>query len=103
MITPLLDRALIKILDPEHISSGGIMLPENATRKSEEGIVMAVGEGGFDAKGNRIPMEVRTGDTVLFDKYAGMRVKIRTKDYIVLRETDILGIISRAGAKEPAA
>jgi chaperonin GroES len=90
-VKPLADRVLIKPMPREEVTKGGIVLPDTVKEKPQDGEVVAVGPGRVDDKGARIPMEVKKGDRVIYAKYAGTEIKIDTEDYIILRESDILG------------
>lgn len=93
-IKPLADRVVVKRLDEEEAKSpGGIIIPDTAKEKPQKGIVVAVGPGKLDEKGNRIPMEVKVGDKVIFAKYAGSEVKIGGEEYLIMREDDILAVV----------
>ncbi|MCC6012566.1 co-chaperone GroES [Candidatus Caldipriscus sp.] len=93
-IKPLADRVVVKRLDEEEAKSpGGIIIPDTAKEKPQKGIVVAVGPGRLDEKGNRIPMEVKVGDKVIFAKYAGSEVKIGGEEYLIMREDDILAVV----------
>lgn len=92
-LQPLNDRALVKRLESEEKTAGGLYIPDTAKEKPSKGIVVAVGPGKFDEAGNRIPMTVKVGDQVLFNKYAGTEVKLDDVDHLVMREDDILAII----------
>ena len=92
-LKPLADRLVVKKLDAEEKTAGGIVLPDTAKEKPQQAEVLAVGPGRFDEKGNRQPMEVKVGDKVLFAKYSGTEVKIEGVEYIILTERDILAII----------
>jgi len=92
-LRPLADRVVIKRIEEEEVRKGGIIIPDTAKEKPQKGEVVAVGPGRLDEKGNRIPMEVKVGDKVLFSKYAGTEVKIGDEEYLVMREDDILCII----------
>ncbi|MEO0270761.1 MAG: co-chaperone GroES [candidate division WOR-3 bacterium] len=95
-IKPLSDRVVIKrIEEEEEKSPGGIIIPDTAKEKPQKGEVMAVGPGRLDDNGNRLPMEVKVGDKVLFSKYAGTEVKIQGDEYLIMREDDILAIIEK--------
>jgi len=93
-IKPLSDRILIKRLEPKEQVKGGIIIPDTAKEKPMEGKVIAVGPGRLDENGKRVPMEVKVGDKVLIGKYSGQDVKIDDEEHVILREEDILGIIS---------
>jgi chaperonin GroES len=93
-VKPLNDRVLVRRMDPEEKVKGGIIIPDTAKEKPLEGKVIAVGAGRLDDSGKRIPMEVKVGDRVLIGKYAGTEVKIEDTEHVVVREEDILGVIS---------
>ncbi len=90
---PLHDRLLVQRLDEEDKTRGGIIIPDTAKEKPQQGRVLAVGPGRRDDKGEVIPLDVRTGDKVLFAKYAGTEIKIDGEDRVILREEDILAIV----------
>jgi chaperonin GroES len=94
-LRPLGDRILVKRTDDEEEqkSPGGIIIPDTAKEKPQRGTVTAVGIGALNEKGERIPMEVKAGDKVLFGKYAGSDVKIEADEYLILKENEILAII----------
>ncbi|RKX69176.1 co-chaperone GroES [candidate division WOR-3 bacterium] len=91
-IRPLHDRILVERIEEEE-KKGGIIIPDTAKEKPQQGKVIAVGEGRIDEAGKRIPMDVKRGDIILFGKYAGTEVRIKDKEYLILREDDVLGII----------
>lgn len=90
---PLGGRVIIEASEQEEITAGGIVLPETAKEKPQQGKVLAVGPGDRNDKGERIPLDVKAGDVVLFAKYSGTEVKIDGKKLLILRESDILGIV----------
>ena len=92
---PLHDRVLIKVLDSEEKTSGGIIIPDTAKEKPQEGEVVAVGPGARDSNGKISPMDVKTGDIVLFGKWSGTEVKIDGKEYSIMKESDIMGVSKR--------
>jgi chaperonin GroES len=92
-LKPLADRLIVKPLEEEEVTPGGIVLPETAKEKPQKGEVLAVGPGARDEDGNRTPMDVSVGDTVLFAKYAGTEVKLESDEVLILRESDILAIV----------
>ncbi len=94
-IRPLHDRILVKRLAEEEKSKGGIIIPDSAKEKPAEGEVVAVGNGKKMDDGTVTPLEVSTGDRVLFSKYSGTEIKIDGEEYLVMREDDILGIIDK--------
>ena len=89
---PLHDRVLIKVLDSEEKTAGGIIIPDTAKEKPQEGEVVAVGSGAKNEEGKVSPMDVKLGDIVLFGKWSGTEVKIDNKEYNIMKETDIMGI-----------
>lgn len=88
-VTPLADRVIVKPLTREEVTKGGIVLPDTAKEKPQEGKVIAVGPGRIGDDGQRIPMEVKAGDTVIYAKYAGTEWKYEDEEYLILRESDI--------------
>jgi chaperonin GroES len=90
---PLGGRVLVEPIEQEEVTAGGIVLPETAKEKPQQGKVLAAGPGDRNDKGERIAMDVKTGDVVLFAKYSGTEVKIDGKKLLILRESDILGIV----------
>ncbi len=92
-LRPLADRVIIKKLEAEGITPGGIVLPDTAKEKPQQGEVLAVGPGRIDEKGTRQPMEVKVGDKVLFQKYTGTEVKIEGQEYTILAERDVLAVV----------
>ena len=90
---PLHDRVVVKRLDGEEKTKGGIIIPDNAKEKPQEGKVIAVGPGGRDENGKLIPIDVKTGDKVLFGKWSGTEVKIGGDDLLIMKESDLLGVI----------
>ncbi len=93
-IRPLQDRILVERLGSEEKSKGGIIIPDSAKEKPFEGKVIAVGNGKVLDNGNKQALEVKTGDRILFSKYAGTEVKIEGEEYTIMREDDILGVIN---------
>ncbi len=94
-VTPLHDRVLVKRLEEKETVKGGIIIPDSAKEKPMEGEVMAVGEGKRE-KGERVPLDVKVGDRILFGKYSGSEIKIDDQEYLILREEEILAKISGA-------
>jgi len=92
-IRPLNDRILVKRLESEDKTAGGLFIPDSAKEKPAEGEIVAVGPGKMTDKGERVAMDVKTGDRVLFSKYGGTDVKIEGEDYLIMREDDILGVV----------
>ena len=93
-LKPLGDRVVIKPLEGEEVTPSGIVLPETAKEKPQKGEVLAVGPGARDEDGKRIAMDVKAGDKVLFAKYAGTEIKIDSEKLLILRESDILAIVT---------
>jgi chaperonin GroES len=92
-IRPLNDRILVKRLEGEEKTAGGIIIPDSAKEKPAEGEVVAVGPGKLNEGGERVAMDVAVGDRVLFSKYGGTEVKLDGEDFLIMREDDILGVI----------
>jgi chaperonin GroES len=92
-IKPLHDRILVQRVEEETKTKGGIIIPDTAKEKPAEGKVVAVGSGRIGEDGKRLPLEVKTGDRVLFSKYGGTEVKVEGEEYLIMREDDILGIV----------
>lgn len=95
MIRPLGERVVVKPLPSEEITKGGIVLPDTAKEKPQEGEVVAVGSGRLLDTGTRVAIDLKVGDIVLFSKYAGNEVKIDNGEYLIMREADILGVIEK--------
>lgn len=92
-IRPLNDRIMVKRLEEETTTKGGIIIPDSAKEKPAEGKVIAVGPGKVNDKGDRTPLQVKAGDRVLFSKYGGTEVKIEGEDFLIMREDDVLGVV----------
>ena len=92
-IKPLGDRVLVEPLKQEEVNKGGIIIPDTAKEKPQEGVVIAVGTGKVDENGKKVPFNVKKGDTVLMPKYGGTEVKMDGKEYQIMREDDILAVI----------
>lgn len=92
-VRPLHDRILVKRLEEEEKTKGGIIIPDTAKEKPSEGRVVAVGDGRIKEDGTKIPMELKMGDRILFSKYAGTEVKIDGEDHLIMREDDVLAVI----------
>jgi chaperonin GroES len=93
-IRPLHDRVIVKRLEEERKSAGGIVIPDNAAEKPDQGEVIAVGPGKRNDEGKREPLDVKVGDRILFGKYSGTTVKIEGTEYLVMREEDIMGVVA---------
>lgn len=92
-LKPLGNRVVVEPIEQEEVTSGGIVLPETAKEKPQRGTVLSVGPGDRNEKGDRIPMDVSQGDTVLYAKYAGTEIKVDGKKLLILRESDLLAIV----------
>ena len=92
-VKPLADRVVIRALEETEQMRGGLYIPDTAKEKPQQGEVIAVGPGKFDDKGNRVPMDVKVGDKVLYGKYSGTEVTLENEQYLILREADVLAIV----------
>ena len=92
-LKPLGDRIVVKPSPSEDVTASGLVLPDTAQEKPQQGEVIAVGEGKFDDDGKRIPMDVKKGEKILYSKYGGTEVKIKGEDYLILRQDDVLAIV----------
>ena len=100
---PLHDRVVIKRIEAEEKSSGGIIIPDTAKEKPQEGEVIAVGPGGRDESGKLIPIDVKVGDRVLFGKWSGTEVKLDGVEYMIMKESVLMGVLVEAGGSRKAA
>src|SRR3977135_3570559 len=100
---PLHDRVVVKRIDAEEKSSGGIIIPDTAKEKPQQGEVVAVGPGGRDENGKLIPIDLKPRDRVLFGKWSGTEVKIDGVEYLIMKESDIMGVIEHTSARKKAA
>jgi chaperonin GroES len=100
---PLHDRVVVRRIDAEEKSTGGIIIPDTAKEKPSQGEVIAVGPGGRDEAGKLIPIDVKVGERVLFGKWSGTEVKIDGRELLIMKESDIMGIIDEPVAKKKAA
>ena len=92
-IRPLQDRVIVRRLEEEEKTKGGIIIPDTAKEKPQEGKVIAVGKGKMTEDGKLIPLDVKVGDRILFGKYSGTEIKIEGEEHLIMREEDILGVI----------
>ena len=92
-IRPLHDRLLVERLEEKEVKKGGIIIPDTAKEKPQEGKVIAVGNGKVTDEGKKIPLDVKAGDKILFGKYSGSEVKIEDREYLIMREEDVLAIL----------
>ncbi len=100
---PLHDRIVIKRIEAEAKTAKGIIIPDNAKEKPQEGEVIAVGPGGRDESGKLTPIDVRAGDRVLFGKWSGTEVKIDGDEYLIMKESDVMGVLVETEARKKAA
>src|SRR3954470_7941476 len=100
---PLHDRVVVRRVDEDTKTKGGIIIPDTAKEKPSQGEVIAVGPGGRDESGKLIPIDVKVGDVVLFGKWSGTEVKIDGQDLLIMKESDIMGVIDATAAKKKAA
>ena len=92
-IRPLHDRLLVKRVAEEEKTKGGIIIPDTAKEKPQQGKVVAVGAGKIDDKGKRVPLDVKDGDKILFGKYSGQEIKLDGEEFLIMREDEVLGVI----------
>ncbi len=100
---PLHDRVLVRRIDAEEKTAGGIIIPDTAKEKPQQGQVIAVGPGARNEAGQLVPLDVQAGDTVLFGKWSGTEVKIDGEDLLIMKESDIMGVVEQAAAHKKAA
>ncbi|HWK33099.1 co-chaperone GroES [Bradyrhizobium cenepequi] len=100
---PLHDRVVVRRLDAEEKTAGGIIIPDTAKEKPQEGEIVAAGPGARNEKGELVPLDVKAGDRVLFGKWSGTEVKIDGEELLIMKESDILGVVEHAGTLKKAA
>ena len=100
---PLHDRVVVKRIEGEEKTKGGIIIPDSAKEKPQEGKIIAVGPGGRDESGKLTPLDVKAGDRVLFGKWSGTEVKLDGVEYLIMKESDIMGVIEQTVARKKAA
>ena len=100
--SPLHDRVLVRRIEVDEKTAGGLIIPDNAKEKPQEGEVVAVGEGARKESGELIPMAVKAGDRILFGKWSGTEVKIDSEELLIMKESDILGIVTDSAAAKAA-
>ena len=100
---PLHDRVLVKRIESEEKTAGGIIIPDTAKEKPSEGEIIAVGEGTRDDDGKRIPLDVKPGDRILFGKWSGTEVKIDGQELLIMKESDVMGIVEGSSSAAKAA
>jgi len=100
---PLHDRVVVRRIDAEEKTTGGIIIPDTAKEKPQEGEIVAAGPGARNEKGELVPLDVKAGDRVLFGKWSGTEVKIDGEELLIMKESDILGVVEHAGTLKKAA
>jgi chaperonin GroES len=100
---PLHDRVVVERIEADEKSSGGIIIPDTVKEKPSQGEITAVGPGGRDESGKLIPIDLKVGDRVLFGKWSGTEVKLDGVDYLIMKESDIMGVVEQPAAKKKAA
>ena len=100
---PLHDRVLVRRIDAEEKTAGGIIIPDTAKEKPQEGEVIAAGPGARNEQGQLVPLHVKPGDGVLFGKWSGTEVKIEGQDLLIMKESDLLGVVEKTGSLKKAA
>jgi chaperonin GroES len=100
---PLHDRVVVKRVDAEARTAGGIIIPDTAQEKPQEGEIIAVGPGGRDEAGKLIPIDVKVGDRILFGKWSGTEIKIAGDEYLIMKEGDVMGVLVETAARKKAA
>jgi len=100
---PLHDRVVVRRIEADNKTAGGIIIPDTAKEKPQEGEIIAAGPGGRSEQGQLIPIDVKPGDRVLFGKWSGTEVKIDGQDYLIMKESDLLAVVDKTGAVKKAA
>ena len=100
---PLHDRVLVRRIDAEEKTAGGIIIPDTAKEKPQEGEIVAAGPGARNEQGQLVPLDVKPGDRVLFGKWSGTEVKIENQDLLIMKESDLLGVVEKTGSLKKAA
>ena len=100
---PLHDRVVVQRVDAEEKTKGGIIIPDTAKEKPQEGKIIAVGPGARDESGKLVPLDVKAGDRILFGKWSGTEIKLDGEDYLIMKESDIMGVIDQPVARKKAA
>ena len=100
---PLHDRVVVERIEADEKSSGGIIIPDTVKEKPSQGEIIAVGPGGRDESGKLIPIDLKVGDRVLFGKWSGTEIKLDGVDYLIMKESDIMGVVDQPTAKKKAA
>ncbi|MDX8528925.1 co-chaperone GroES [Mesorhizobium sp. MSK_1335] len=99
---PLHDRVLVRRIEAEEKTAGGIIIPDTAKEKPQEGEVIAVGPGARDESGKLVPLDVKVGDRILFGKWSGTEIKFNGQDLLIMKESDVMGVIEQAALKKAA-
>ncbi|PBB22410.1 co-chaperone GroES [Mesorhizobium sp. WSM4312] len=100
---PLHDRVLVRRIEAEEKTAGGVIIPDTAKEKPQEGEVIAIGPGARDESGKLTPLDVKIGDRILFGKWSGTEIKLNGEDLLIIKETDVMGVIDRAATIKKAA
>jgi len=100
---PLHDRVVVRRIDAEEKTGGGIIIPDTAKEKPQEGEIVAAGPGARNEQGQLVPLDVKPGDRVLFGKWSGTEVKIEGQDFLIMKESDLLGVVEKTGSLKKAA
>ena len=100
--TPLHDRVLVRRIESEEKTKGGLIIPDSAKEKPQEGEIVAVGAGARDEAGNRVSMDVKAGDRILFGKWSGTEIKLDDEELLIMKESDILGVLGDSAAAKAA-
>ncbi len=100
---PLHDRVVVQRVDAEEKTKGGIIIPDTAKEKPQEGKIIAVGPGARDESGKLVPLDVKAGDRILFGKWSGTEIKLDGEDYLIMKESDIMGVLTETAARKKAA
>ncbi|MBN9219308.1 MAG: co-chaperone GroES [Mesorhizobium sp.] len=100
---PLHDRILVRRIEAEEKTAGGIIIPDTAKEKPQEGEVIAIGTGARDESGKLVPLDVKVGDRILFGKWSGTEIKLNGEDLLIMKESDVMGVIENAAALKKAA
>jgi chaperonin GroES len=100
---PLHDRVVVRRIDAEEKTAGGIIIPDTAKEKPQEGQIVAAGPGARNEQGQLVPLDVKPGDRVLFEKWSGTEVKIEGQDLLIMKESDLLGVVEKIGSLKKAA
>ncbi|WEX10052.1 co-chaperone GroES [Chelativorans sp. AA-79] len=100
---PLHDRLLVRRIEAEEKTAGGVIIPDTAKEKPQEGEVLAVGPGARDEKGTLVPLEVKVGDRILFGKWSGTEIRLQGEDLLIMKESDVLGILDQEAEAKKAA